>query len=44
MYPGKFVPRSKIWELLEDSVKSDFRSYISVYRVSSEKDASVEGC
>ena len=34
--------RRKIWKLHEDSVKSDFRSYINQYRASSQKDASVE--
>ena len=38
----KFLPRRKIWKLHEDSVKSDFRSYINKYRASSPKDASVE--
>ena len=35
--------RRKIWELHEDTVKSDFKLYISEYRPSSQKDASVEG-
>ena len=38
----KFLPRRKIWKLHEDSVKSNFRSYINKYRASSPKDASVE--
>ena len=33
----KFVPIGKIWELHEDSVKSDFRHYINNYRPSSQK-------
>ena len=39
----KFSFRRKIQKLHEDSAKSDFRSYISKYRASSQKDASVEG-
>ena len=39
----KFAPRRKIWKLHEDSIKSDFRSYINQYRVSDQKDNSVEG-
>ena len=32
-----FVPRIKIWKLHEDSVNSDFSSYINKYRDSSQK-------
>ena len=39
----KFVPRRKIWNIHEDRVKRDFRSYISKYRASSQKDNSAEG-
>ena len=39
----KFVPTRKIWKLHEDSIKSDFRSYINHYRVSDQKDNSVKG-
>lgn len=44
-----FIPRSKIWKLKEDNVKSVFSSYInkyrvkSKYRVSSQKAVSVQG-
>ena len=44
-----FIPRSKIWKLQEDNVKSVFSSYInkyrvkSKYRVSSQKAVSVQG-
>ena len=37
-----FLPRRKIWKLLENGVKSDFRSYINNYGASSQEDTSVK--
>ena len=37
----KFVPRGKKWKLHEDSIKSDFRSYINKYGENSQKHAPV---
>ena len=34
--------RRKIWKLHEDSLKSNFSSYINQYRATSQKDTSVE--
>ena len=39
----KFVHRRNIWQLHENSVKSDLRSYINKYRAGIQKDASVKG-
>ena len=39
----EFVPGRKVWKLHEDSVKSDFSSFINKYRESNQKYVSIEG-